>query len=82
VLIAMATKRFRPGRKASSISTGFVMLRSGPTPGFQPLWGIKGPTRGSYGEKTQDMYFQYYNFNSTELNDIPIQLMAPPQALQ
>ena len=23
---------------------------TGPTPGFQPLWGIKGPTRGSMGK--------------------------------
>jgi len=45
------------------------LLPYGTDPGI--LWGVN-----------QDMYFQYYNFNSTELTDIPIQPTAPPQTLQ
>ena len=46
-----------------------LMGNYGTDPGI--LWGVR-----------QDMYFQYYNFNSTELTDIPIQPTAPPQTLQ
>jgi len=41
-------------RYNSDAATGYVydivMFGAGPTPGFQPLWEIKGPTRGSMGK--------------------------------